>query len=105
MATELTPLELLYGPGYQKMRRQVLREETHCRICGAPNPTNSNHIIPIAWGGKSDRGNLCALCNDCHKRVTQIQALEGRRRAALGRGEPTSISPDAWEELLALMQR
>lgn len=87
-------------PAYQRMRRRVLREEPRCRLCGTAPSTNCNHIVPKAFGGGSERGNLCGLCTPCHQEVTRIQRLEGRRRAYLDRGSSTTISEEPWEELL-----
>jgi 5-methylcytosine-specific restriction protein A len=54
------------GPGWQKIRRQVLSEEPVCP-CGAPS-TEVDHIIPAVpvRGGTSERDNLQALCRACH---------------------------------------
>ena len=52
------------GPGWQKIRRQVLGEEPICP-CGAAS-VEVHHIIPVVLGGTSERDNLQALCKACH---------------------------------------
>lgn len=52
------------GPGWQRIRRQVLSEEPVCP-CGAPS-VEVHHIIPVVLGGTSERDNLQALCKACH---------------------------------------
>ena len=70
-----------YGPDYQRMRRQVLREEPMCRICGVRPAVSVDHIIPVAQGGTHARGNLRGLCRKCHDARSKAQSAEGRRRA------------------------
>ncbi|MFN9971948.1 MAG: HNH endonuclease, partial [Phycisphaerae bacterium] len=45
----------------------VRREEPVCRICQAAVATEVDHIVPLRAGGpRLDRGNLQALCHQCH---------------------------------------
>ena len=68
-----------YGWEWQKIRKQVLREEPHCRWCGKPSVT-VDHIRPKARGGSDARSNLQALCNSCRKIKDARDAAEGKRR-------------------------
>jgi 5-methylcytosine-specific restriction endonuclease McrA len=72
------------GSGWATLRRRVLTEEPRCRSCGA-NATTVDHIVARAFGGGDDRENLAPLCTACHRKKTQADALEGRRRQAPGR--------------------
>lgn len=57
-----------YDRRYDRNHKRVLREETHCHICGEvvdktlsgrhPRGASVDHIIPISAGGSNDRGNL-----------------------------------------------
>lgn len=58
------------GPGWDRMRRQVLAEEPACPICWAP-AEEVDHIVPLARGGDSSRPNLQALCRACHEGKTR----------------------------------
>lgn len=67
-----TPLKRLYKtPEWQALRAAVLRDEPHCRICGAPAEV-VDHIAPHRgdWRLFTDRANLRALCRSCHNRKT-----------------------------------
>ena len=51
------------------LRRRVLAEEPHCRICGA-EASDVDHIRDRREGGTDDRANLQALCRFCHSSKT-----------------------------------
>jgi 5-methylcytosine-specific restriction protein A len=72
------------GSGWATLRRRVLTEEPRCRSCGAQAAT-VDHILARAFGGGDDRANLAPLCAACHRKKTQSEALEGRRRRRMGR--------------------
>ena len=55
------------GPGWERLRAQVLREEPTCRMCGAP-ACEVDHIVPVSDDGTSERSNLRSLCRECHWR-------------------------------------
>jgi 5-methylcytosine-specific restriction protein A len=58
---------------WQKLRKQVLREEPLCRRCLEQNPPRVtpsdevDHIIPLSKGGTHERSNLQALDVECHR--------------------------------------
>jgi 5-methylcytosine-specific restriction protein A len=55
-----------YGPGWDRLRALVLREEPTCRLCGVRPSTTVDHIRAKARGGTDARSNLRALCDPCH---------------------------------------
>lgn len=76
-----------YGPRWERVRARVIREETHCGLCGKPvdkalpdrDPVTGkqdpmaktvDHITPLAFGGGMyDRANLQLA----HRRCQHIQ--------------------------------
>jgi len=57
------------GAEYERERRAVLKDATHCVSCGRPftatrRPT-AGHVIPRVQGGGS-RGNLEVQCHVCN---------------------------------------
>lgn len=65
------------GPGWDRMRRQVLAEETTCRMCNAPTE-HVDHIVPLARRGDSSRSNLQALCRTCHEAKSRQDGSQQR---------------------------
>ena len=50
-----------------------------CHYCGRsfpPKELTMDHIVPIARGGKSNRGNVVPSCKDCNHQKKQLLALE-----------------------------
>jgi 5-methylcytosine-specific restriction endonuclease McrA len=50
-----------------------------CHYCGRPTPPaelTMDHIVPIARGGKSTRGNLVTACKECNNRKKQLLPME-----------------------------
>jgi 5-methylcytosine-specific restriction endonuclease McrA len=56
------------GAEYDRNRIIVLREETHCGICGGPGLANDtvDHRIPRNEGGTSGRSNLRRAHRRCN---------------------------------------
>jgi 5-methylcytosine-specific restriction enzyme A len=71
-----------YKGDWQKIRRQVLKEEPNCRLCGRPAVT-VDHIVPRSRGGIDERSNLQPLCSVCRRRKDAKDAADGRRFARL----------------------
>ena len=69
-----------YTDDWPRIRRQILREEPACRVCGDKALT-VDHIIAKAFGGTDARTNLRPLCNRCRRVKDNADAVEGRRRA------------------------
>jgi 5-methylcytosine-specific restriction enzyme A len=61
-----------YNHAWLGIRAQVLREEDHCRRCGAGGQPSDHvdHIEPFKFVGSNDRANLQRLCHACHSRKT-----------------------------------
>jgi 5-methylcytosine-specific restriction endonuclease McrA len=59
-----------YDGPYQRLRRQVLGEETTCWLCGLPpragDPLTVDHVLPIKLGGLNVRSNLRAAHASCN---------------------------------------
>jgi len=58
-----------YGAAWQRRRRQVLREEPLCRVCGAP-AVDVDHVRPLRLGGGHELSNLQPLCRRHHAQKT-----------------------------------
>jgi 5-methylcytosine-specific restriction endonuclease McrA len=57
--------------------RKVARGE--CYYCGkkvAPEDLTMDHIVPLARGGRSTRGNVAAACKDCNSRKKYLLPVE-----------------------------
>lgn len=67
-----------YKGEYLKNRRQTLKEEPYCRICGIRPSITTDHIVSKAQGGSDARSNLRGLCDACHKTRSRQQAVNGR---------------------------
>jgi 5-methylcytosine-specific restriction endonuclease McrA len=79
------------GRPWQRLRRQVLAESTHCARCGQPlrpelpwrHPYSStvDHIVSLCEGGHpTDRANLAAMHRTCNVRKENAR----RKARALG---------------------
>ncbi len=52
-----------------------------CHYCGRqvpPGELTMDHIVPIARGGKSTRGNVVPCCKDCNSRKKDQLPMEWR---------------------------
>ena len=81
-----------YGKNHDRIRRQLMKEEPNCRLCGAPS-TVADHIIPKCLHGPTVRENYQALCLRCSRSKAGREGSMMRRhkRAGLarnGRGDP-----------------
>ena len=70
-----------------------------CAYCGQQFPAREltmDHVVPVARGGRSSRGNVvpsCKLCNNAKKLLTPVEMLL-RARAAAGREDADSGDGD-----------
>lgn len=49
--------------------RELLRLATSpCAHCGAAEDICIDHVVPLAWGGRTSIGNLQSLCRSCNLR-------------------------------------
>lgn len=50
-----------------------------CYYCGAPTPPKEltmDHIVPVARGGKTTKGNVVPCCKACNTRKKQLLPME-----------------------------
>ena len=50
-----------------------------CHYCGcskAPKDLTMDHIVPIARGGRSTRGNVAPACKECNNNKKQLLPME-----------------------------
>ncbi len=62
----------------KKLRQQVIdRANERCEYCQTSLELTPvlevDHIVPIAAGGKTEIGNLCAACDSCNNRKKTFQ--------------------------------
>ncbi|MBI9083909.1 MAG: HNH endonuclease [Desulfobacterales bacterium] len=53
-----------------------------CHYCGRPTPPGEltmDHIVPLARGGLSTRGNVVPCCKDCNTNKKQLLPMEWER--------------------------
>ncbi len=61
----------------QWWKRQVAKGR--CHYCGAATPPKTltmDHIVPIARGGKSSKGNVVPCCKACNNAKKQLLPME-----------------------------
>ena len=50
-----------------------------CHYCGRPTPARQltmDHIVPLARGGRSTKGNVVPACKDCNNRKKSLLPME-----------------------------
>ena len=50
-----------------------------CHYCGRPTPPadlTMDHIVPLARGGQSTRGNVVPACKQCNNKKKQLLPIE-----------------------------
>ena len=50
-----------------------------CHYCSRPTPPRDltmDHIVPLARGGRSTKGNLVPACKDCNNRKKSLLPME-----------------------------
>lgn len=68
-----------YGPEYNALKRQVLREEPVCYLCAERPSQTADHVIPRSQGGMTVRSNLRGACNPCHRIKSHREAVNGKK--------------------------
>ncbi len=78
----------------QKRERQKARElrqsqwwkrrcaKGRCEYCGRETPAAAltmDHIVPIARGGRTTKGNVVPACKDCNTKKKQLLPMEWER--------------------------
>jgi len=74
---------LLERRNWEKVKRELLKLERRCQLCGAENPLEVAHVIPYSWGGPDSPENLLVLCSNCHRRMVPtapigVKKIRGR---------------------------
>lgn len=49
-----------------------MRANSSCSMCNEQDNLVVHHIIPLMYGGVSDRENLMVLCRKCHKKAEKF---------------------------------
>ena len=68
-----------------------------CHYCGGrfkPSELTMDHIVPVARGGKSTRGNVVAACLECNRKKKYLTPVEMVLRELEAPDSPPE-SPDA----------
>jgi 5-methylcytosine-specific restriction protein A len=61
----------------QWWQRQIAKET--CHYCRRPTPRNQltmDHIVPLARGGRSTRGNVAPACKECNNKKKYLLPVE-----------------------------
>lgn len=58
-----------YTAEYERTRKLVLSEETHCGLCGGPGLEDDevDHRVPLSRGGTNERANLRRAHRECNQ--------------------------------------
>src|SRR5690606_39270181 len=73
--------------GWSRTRKRILRRDGHtCVLCGR-GAFVVDHLVPQAWGGTEDHGNLRALCQTCHDRKGAAESQLGKQLLRLSPAE------------------
>ena len=63
-----------------------------CHYCGRPTPAREltmDHIVPLARGGRSTKGNCVPACKECNNRKKSLLPMEWDAYIArLQKGDP-----------------
>ena len=69
-----------------------------CHYCGGhfpPEELTMDHIVPVARGGKSTRGNVVPCCKECNNRKKYLTPVEMILNAAEEPTDRRGKEPDA----------
>lgn len=95
--TRIEPYATEMDEAAQKRERRKARElrETQwwkrrlakgtCHYCGCkttPRQLTMDHVVPIARGGRSTKGNVVPACKDCNNKKKQLLPMEWDRYVA-----------------------
>ena len=56
------------GAAWQRLARQVIREQPWCYWCGATSDLTADHLVPRSQGGNNVRSNIVTACRTCNSR-------------------------------------
>jgi len=66
--------ELRKTPYFQNLFRQGICH--YCKKKFSPEELTLDHIVPVARGGKSTRGNMVVCCRDCNQKKKFLTPAE-----------------------------
>ncbi|MFD8594564.1 HNH endonuclease [Kitasatospora sp. NPDC059646] len=58
------------GDWSSRRARALAHDHFRCRICGARENLEVDHIVPVSRGGSWEPANLQTLCRSCHRTKT-----------------------------------
>jgi ribosomal protein S14 len=64
---------------WEKVKRELLRIEKRCQLCGAEKPLEVAHIVPYSRGGADSPENLLVLCRNCHRKMVPTEPIGVRK--------------------------
>ncbi|NKB80696.1 MAG: HNH endonuclease [Nitrospirales bacterium] len=75
----------------QWWKRQIAKGQCHyCKACILPILLSMDHIVPLARGGKSTKGNIVPACLECNKKKNLETPAEARLRDLASRKDSSS---------------
>jgi hypothetical protein len=66
------------GRGWALARKEALRENPFCALCGTMEKLHVHHIIPFRISRDNSQKNLIPLCRSHHKRVEMLYLKSDR---------------------------
>jgi len=83
-------------------RKLAKGECAYCRCKFAPEALTMDHIVPIARGGRSTRGNLAPACKGCNSRKKYLLPMEWEEYL---KGLTGTVSPRGAADMAAEEER
>ena len=65
---------------WEKVKKEILKLEKRCQLCGTEAPLEVAHIVPFSRGGSDSIDNLLVLCSNCHRKMAPTEPVEVRKR-------------------------
>ncbi len=72
----------------QWWKRKIVRGVCHyCRRSFSPRDLTMDHIVPLARGGRSTKGNCVPCCKECNTKKRSLLPMEWEEYLSFLRGE------------------
>lgn len=65
---------------WERVKKEILKLEKRCQLCGTETPLEVAHIVPFSRGGSDSIDNLLVLCSNCHRKMAPTEPIEVRRK-------------------------
>ncbi len=65
---------------WERVKKEILKLENRCQLCGTETPLEVAHIVPFSRGGSDSIDNLLVLCSNCHRKMAPTEPIEVRKR-------------------------